>query len=107
MPAEALRSLTSILGLREPDASVQIVGRDPILQTRFRIGDAAAAALRAVGLATPGGGAPRHGPGPGPGAIQEGAGLVKHSLELTSDAYAGWRKQGLETSRAFVEAFKN
>ena len=40
-------------------------------------------------------------------AIQDGAELIKRSLELTSDAYAGWRKQGLETSRAFVEAFKN
>ena len=54
MPNETLRSLTSILGLPEPDASVEIVGRDPILQTRFRIGDAAAAALAAVGIAISG-----------------------------------------------------
>ena len=40
-----------MLGLPEPDARVEIVGRDPILQTRFRIGDAAAEALAAVGIA--------------------------------------------------------
>ncbi len=51
MPAEALRSLTSALGLPEPDGRVEIVGADPILQTRFRVGDAAAAALAAVGIA--------------------------------------------------------
>ena len=51
MPADALRSLTSTLGLPEPGGRVEIVGRDPILQTRFRIGDAAAAALAAVGVA--------------------------------------------------------
>ncbi len=54
MPADALRSLTATLGLSEANTSVEIVGRDPVLQTRFRIGDAAAAALAAAGIAISG-----------------------------------------------------
>ncbi|MCH7697421.1 MAG: CoA transferase [Chloroflexi bacterium] len=51
MPAHALRSLTSALDLPETNRKVEIVGRDPVLQTNFRVGEAAAAALAAVGLA--------------------------------------------------------
>jgi hypothetical protein len=37
-------------------------------------------------------------------AIDEGAALIKRSLELTTEAYADWRKQGLEASRAYSDA---
>jgi crotonobetainyl-CoA:carnitine CoA-transferase CaiB-like acyl-CoA transferase len=50
MPNDALYSLTTTLGLKNADR-VEITGHDPVLQTNFRIGEAAAAALAAVGLA--------------------------------------------------------
>jgi len=49
---EALRTLCESLGLPAPDpAQVEITGSDPVLPTRFRVGEAAAAALAACGLA--------------------------------------------------------
>lgn len=46
-----LAELSISLGLDTPDpALVEIVGADPVLPTRFRVGDAAAAALAACGL---------------------------------------------------------
>ncbi len=51
MSLEALRSLTTLLDLPEPSDSIELIGRDPVLQTRFRVGEAAAAALAAIGLA--------------------------------------------------------
>ena len=48
MPADALESLTSALGLPEANGSVDIVGGDPVLQTNFRVGEASAAALAAI-----------------------------------------------------------
>jgi crotonobetainyl-CoA:carnitine CoA-transferase CaiB-like acyl-CoA transferase len=47
-----LAALHGALGLAAPDpARVEITGADPILPTRFRVGEAAAAALAACGLA--------------------------------------------------------
>jgi|APSaa5957512493_1039668.scaffolds.fasta_scaffold390531_1 hypothetical protein len=37
-------------------------------------------------------------------AIDEGATLIKRSLELTSEAYADWRQQAHDASRAYTEA---
>ncbi len=52
MHAAALRELTAIAGLPDAtDRTVAIVGADPVLPTRYRIGTAAAAALAATGLA--------------------------------------------------------
>ena len=49
---ETLAALRASLGLAAPDpARVEIRGADPILPTRFRVGEAAAAALAACGLA--------------------------------------------------------
>ncbi len=45
MAADALRSLTSALDLPVAGGHAEIVGQDPVLQTNFRVGDAAAAAL--------------------------------------------------------------
>ena len=50
MTTEALGSLLSALGRAAPNDEVEIVGADPILQTRFRIGEACAATLAAIGL---------------------------------------------------------
>ena len=51
MTTEALSSLLSALGRAAPTDEVEVTGQDPILQTRFLIGDAVAATLAAVGLA--------------------------------------------------------
>ena len=52
MSLETLIALRESLGLPAPDpAQVEIVGADPVLATRFRVGEAAAAALAACGLA--------------------------------------------------------
>jgi crotonobetainyl-CoA:carnitine CoA-transferase CaiB-like acyl-CoA transferase len=40
-----------LLDLPDEPGNVEIVGQDPVLQTNFRVGDAAAASLAAVGLA--------------------------------------------------------
>ncbi len=49
---ETLAALMRSLGLPAPDpAQVEIAGADPVLATRFRVGEAAAAALAACGLA--------------------------------------------------------
>ena len=49
---ETLSALCESLGLPAPDpARVEIAGADPVLPTRFRVGEAAAAALAATGLA--------------------------------------------------------
>ena len=48
---ETLAELRISLGLSAPDPTrVEIAGADPILPTRFRVGEAAAAALAACGL---------------------------------------------------------
>ncbi len=52
MSLETLTALHASLGLPAPDpAQVEIAGADPVLPTRFRVGEAAAAALAACGLA--------------------------------------------------------
>ena len=51
MTTETLRSLLSTLGWAAPADEVEVAGHDPILQTRFLIGNAAAATLAAIGLA--------------------------------------------------------
>ena len=51
MSLETLAALRQSLGLSAPDpAQVEISGADPVLPTRFRVGEAAAAALAACGL---------------------------------------------------------
>jgi len=51
MSLDTLSALCESLGLEAPDpARVEIVGADPVLATRFRVGEAAAAALAACGL---------------------------------------------------------
>jgi crotonobetainyl-CoA:carnitine CoA-transferase CaiB-like acyl-CoA transferase len=53
MALEILTQLHRALSLPEPDpAEVELVGADPLLATRFRVGEAAAAALAACGLAS-------------------------------------------------------
>lgn len=51
MTTETLRSLLSALGRAAPTDEVEVTGHDPVLQTRFLIGEAAAATLAAIGLA--------------------------------------------------------
>ena len=52
MSFEVLTELQRSLGLPAPDpGEVEITGADPVLPTRFRVGEAAAAALAATGLA--------------------------------------------------------
>jgi len=52
MPLEALKALRGSLGLPAPDSDqIEITGSDPVLPTLYRVGDAAAAALAACGLA--------------------------------------------------------
>jgi crotonobetainyl-CoA:carnitine CoA-transferase CaiB-like acyl-CoA transferase len=50
MPLAILKELLGSLGL-PPASDVEIAGADPILATRFRVGDAAAAALAATAVA--------------------------------------------------------
>jgi crotonobetainyl-CoA:carnitine CoA-transferase CaiB-like acyl-CoA transferase len=52
MPHASLRDLLSLAGLAEPDAgTVEIIGADPVLQTPYRMGTAAAAVIAATGVA--------------------------------------------------------
>ncbi len=52
MKTDALVELLAALGRAAPEAGeVELPGEDPVLQTRFRIGEAAAIALGAVGVA--------------------------------------------------------
>ena len=52
MKTDALWTLLAALGRETSgDDDVELSGQDPVLQTRFRIGEAAASALGAVGLA--------------------------------------------------------
>lgn len=52
MPYASLRDLLTLGGLGEPDTGmVEIVGADPVLQTPYRMGTAAAAVIAATGVA--------------------------------------------------------
>ncbi len=51
MKTDALQALLAALGREAADDDVELSGEDPVLQTHFRIGEAAASALGAVGLA--------------------------------------------------------
>jgi hypothetical protein len=52
MPYQSLRDLLNLGGLSEPNAGmVEIIGADPVLQTPYRMGTAAAAVIAATGVA--------------------------------------------------------
>jgi hypothetical protein len=47
----ALAELTSACGLSDRESDADITGADPVFRTRYRVGETAAAAAAAVGLA--------------------------------------------------------
>lgn len=47
----ALAELISVCGLNDRESDVEVVGSDPVFRTRYRVGETAAAAVSAVGLA--------------------------------------------------------
>lgn len=52
MPHASLRALLTLAELKEPEAgTVEIIGADPVLQTPYRMGTAAAAVIAATGVA--------------------------------------------------------
>lgn len=52
MPHASLRALLTLAELKEPEAgTVEIIGADPVLQTPYRMGTAAAAVIAAAGVA--------------------------------------------------------